>query len=115
MAIQTSLKPIASRIAEAVKAYAASHGVPKEDYALVGAWDERTDHIRLVLGSTRPIDVRQWYVDIRQALRQAFADYPWIVSNTGLVVQNVRNLEDVYFGFRIADDEVDLTDLLERL
>jgi hypothetical protein len=114
MAIQTSLRPIARRIAESVRAFATSEGVPKEDYALVGAWDRRTDHIRLLLGTERQIDKRQWYIGIQQALGQAFTDLPWIPMNIGLVIERVRNLEDVYFHFPLADDEDDLTDLLER-
>jgi hypothetical protein len=114
MAIQTSLRPIARRIAESVKAFATSQGVPEEGYALVGAWDRRTDHIRLLLGTDHQIDKRRWYIGIQQALRQAFVDYPWIPKNIGLVIERVAKLESVYFQFLLAEDEEDLTDLLER-
>jgi hypothetical protein len=114
MALQPALRPIARKIGDAVRAYASSQGVPKEDYVLVGAWDETTDHIRLLLGTTRQIDGRRSDAEIREALRQSFADRPWIPTNTSLVVQNVRNLDDVYYSFRLAEGEYDLTDLLER-
>jgi hypothetical protein len=115
MAIKTSVRPIARRIAEAVKLYLSSQGVPRSEYALVGAWDQKTDHIRLVLGTThRNIDERRWYADILQALRQAFSDHPSIVMYIGLVVQNVRDLDDLYLRFPLSEDEEDLTELLER-
>jgi hypothetical protein len=114
MAIQTALRPIARKIAESVRTFASSQGLPREDFVLVGAWDERTDHIRLFLGTTRQIDGRQWHAGVHEALRQTFADHPWIPMNISLVVQNVRNLDDVYYNFPLAEDEEDLTDLLER-
>jgi hypothetical protein len=114
MAIKTSLRPIARKIAEAVEAYASSQGMAGDDYALVGAWDERTDGIRLVFGTDRKIDERQWYAGILQEIRQSFADRPWITMNIGLVVENVQNLDDVYLHFPGGEDEVDLTELLER-
>jgi hypothetical protein len=114
MAIQTALRPVARRIAEPDRTFASSQGVPREDYNLLGAWDERTDHIRLFLGTTRQIEGRQWHAGIHQVLRQAFSDHPWIPMNIGLVVRNVRNLDDVYYNFPLAEDENDLTDLLER-
>lgn len=114
MAIKTSLRPIARKIAEAVEAYASSQGMPRSDYALVGAWDEKTDGIRLVFGTDCKIDERQWYSGILQAIRQSFADHPWITRNIGLVVENVQNLDDVYLHFPGGEDEVDLTELLER-
>lgn len=114
MAIQTSLRPIARKIAEAVEAYASSRGMARDDYALVGAWDERTDGIRLVFGTDRKIDERQWYAGILQEIRRTFADHPWITMNISFVVENVQNLDDVYLHFPSGEDEVDLTELLER-
>lgn len=114
MASTTSLRPVARRIAEAVEAYASSHGLPKGDYALAGTWDNKTGRISLVFGADRQIDERQWYAGILQTLRQAFLDQPWVVRNTGLVVENVRNLDDVYLQFPPSEDEEDLTGMLER-
>ena len=56
MALKTSLRPIAKKIAEAVNSYASSQGWANVDYALVGTWDEKTDRIRLVFGTNRQID-----------------------------------------------------------
>lgn len=114
MALQTALRPIARRIADAVRAFASSQGVPREDYVLVGAWDERTEHIRLFLGTLHEVDGFRWHAGIHQSLRQAFADHPWIPMNISLVIQKVRKLDDVYYDFPLAEDELDLTDLLER-
>jgi hypothetical protein len=113
MALKTSLRPIARKIAEAVKSYASSQGWAKDDYVLAGTWDEKTDRIRLVFGTDRQIDERQWYSGILQAIRRTFADNPWIIRNIGLVVENVQNLDQVYIHFPSDDDEVDLTDILE--
>jgi hypothetical protein len=114
MASKTSLRLIAKKIAEAVQTYAMSQGMPRSEYALLGASDEKTDRIRLVFGSVRTIDERHWYAGILQELRKTFADYPWITMNIGLVVENVQNLDDVYRHFPGDDDEVDLTEMLER-
>jgi hypothetical protein len=114
MAIETSLRPVARKIAEAVAAFTSSQGMTRGDYALAGAWDERTGGIRLVIGTDFKIDERQWYVGILRELSKTFADHPWITMNIGLVVENVRNLDDVYLHFPGGEDEVDLTEMLER-
>lgn len=114
MAITTSLRPIARRIATAVRSYAASQGLADGDYALAGTWDERTGRIALVFGSDRAIDEKQWYAGILRSLRQAFADQPSVVMHIGLVVESVRSLDDVYLRFPPVGDEEDLTGLLER-
>jgi hypothetical protein len=113
MALKTSLRPIAKKIAEAVESYAASQGWAADDYALVGTWDEKTDRIRLVFGSDRQIDERQWYSGILQTIRRAFSENPWITRNIGLVVENVQNLDQVYLHFPSDDDEFDFTDMLD--
>jgi hypothetical protein len=114
MAIQTALRPIARKIAESVRAFATSQGVSREDYVLVGAWDQRTDHIRLHLGTAPQIDGRQWHAGIHRALRQTFASHPWIPMNISVVIENVPDLDDVYLRFPLSENEEDLTDLLER-
>ncbi len=114
MAITTSMRPVARRIAEAVGSYASSQGLVAGDYALAGTWDERTERISLVFGSDRPLDEKQWYAGILLSLRRVFADQPPIVRHIGLVVQNVRSLDDVYLHFPPGGDEEDLTNLLER-
>jgi hypothetical protein len=113
MALKTPVRPIAKRIAEAVKSYASSQGWAKDDYVLIGTWNEKTERIRLVFGTDRQIDERLWYSGILQSIGQSFTDAPWITRNIGLVVENVQNLDRVYLHFPSDDDEIDLTDILE--
>jgi len=114
MALKTSLTPVARKIAEAVDAFASSQGWARDEYALVGTWDEKTGRISLILGTDRQIDERQWYSGLVQAIRRAFSEQPWITRNIGLVVENVQNLDEVYLHFSSEDDEFDLTELLDR-
>jgi hypothetical protein len=114
MAIKTSLRPIIRRIAEAIESYATAQGLARNDYALAGTWDQKTNRISLVFGTDRRIDERQWYAGILQSIRQSFSDQPWITRNIGLVVENVENLDEVYLHFSGSEDESDLTELLER-
>jgi hypothetical protein len=114
MALKTALRPLVRKIAKAIEKYASDQGLARSDYALVGSWDEKTERISLVLGTDRRIDERRWYAGILQALRESFADNPWITMHIGLVVENVNNLDDVYIQLAGAEDEVDLTELLER-
>jgi hypothetical protein len=114
MALKTSLRPIVRKITEAIAGFAASQGLSKDDYALVGTWDEKTDRISLVFGADRLIDEQQWYSGIFEAIRQAFATEPWRMRDIGLVVENVQILDDVYRQFSVDDDRYDVTDLIER-
>jgi hypothetical protein len=114
VAIKTPLRPVARRIAQAVRSFATSQGLVDGDYALAGSWDEKTGRISLVFGADRPIDEKLWYAGILESLRKTFADHPSVVMHIGLVVENVRSLDDVYLRFPSDEDEDDLTDLLER-
>jgi len=114
MALKTSLRPVARKIAEAVKAYASSQGWARDEYALVGTWDEKTGRISLIFGTDRQIDERQWYSGMLQAIRRSLSEHPGITRNIGLVVENVQNLDEVYLHFPSDDDESDLTEMLER-
>lgn len=114
MAIKTSLRPFAHRIARAVESYASSQGLAKSDYALAGTWNERTGRISLNFGTVCRIDERQWYAGILQSLRQAFSDQLWVVMYIGLVVEKVHSLDEVYLRLPLGDDEEDVSELLER-
>jgi hypothetical protein len=114
MAIKTSLRPAIRRIAEAIEAYARAQGLARNDYALAGTWDQKTNRISLVFGTDRRVDERQWYAGVLQSIRQSFSDQPWITRNIGLVVENVENLDEVYLHFSGVDDESDLTEMLEK-
>lgn len=114
MALKTSLRPLAKKIAEAVKKYAERQGFQTGDYALVGTWDERTDRISLVFGTNRQIDDRQWYSGIIQEIRKVFPRSPSITTNIGLVVEKVQSLDEVYYHFSGSEGETDLTEFLEQ-
>ena len=114
MASKTSLRPAIRKIGEAVYTYATSQGFAKNDYALAGTFDPNSDRISLFLGTDRQIDEREWYGGILQEIRKSLSDYPWMIRNIGLVVENVNNLDEVYLHFASAEDESDLTELLER-
>jgi hypothetical protein len=114
VAIKAPLIPFIRTIAEAIDKYASEQGLAKSDYALVGTLDEKTDRISLIFGTDRQIDERQWYSGILRAIREALADYSWMTRNIGLVVENVRYLDEVYLESPGGDDEVELTELLER-
>jgi hypothetical protein len=68
----------------------------------------------LTLGADRPIDERQWYADLLQAFRQSFPGHPQLAMHIGLVVRQVQDLDEVYLANLKVEDEIDLTDLLER-
>jgi hypothetical protein len=114
VAIKAPLIPFVRTIADAIDKYASEQGFGKNDYAVVGTWDEKTDRISLIFGTDRQIDERQWYSGILRAIREALADYSWMTRNIGLVVENVRNLDEVYLESPVGEDEVELTELLER-
>jgi hypothetical protein len=114
MALKTSLRPIARRISEAVESYATSQGLSRGDYALVGSFDEKTGRISLTLGTGRQVDERRWYADILQAIRRSFPGDPQVTMHIGLVIQRVQDLDEIYANALAGDDEVDLTELLER-
>jgi hypothetical protein len=114
MAIGTSLRLVAKRISQSVKAYANSQGWAPGDYALAGTFDEKTERISLVFGTDREFDETQCYAGILRELRQAFSDSPSIIRQIGLVVLRVSSLDEVYLQSQIGQDERDLTDLLEH-
>lgn len=115
MAVKAPMRPVLKRISREIVDYARAQGLNRAEFALVGTWNERNDRIRLVLGTTRPIDGLKWYTDILARLRKSFADagQPWATWNIGLVIRWVRDLDQVYLDFKVADDEEDVTGLLE--
>jgi hypothetical protein len=114
MALKPSLRFVAKRIAEAVERSAQGQGLAQGDYALAGTYDEKSDRISLTLGTDRKIDDRRWYADTLQEIRRAFPEAPQITMQIGIVVQKVTNLDEVYLNSMAAEDEFDLTLLLER-
>jgi hypothetical protein len=114
MAIKSSLSLIARRISQAVRASTAAQGLAPGDFALVGSFDERTDRISLTLGTDRQVDERRLYSDTFLQIRRLFPEFPQITMHVGLVIRSVQNLDEVYLDFNGAEDELDLTEMLER-
>lgn len=114
MVIKRALRLIARRIATAVTRAAAAQGLDPGEYALVGSFDEQTDRISLTLGTDRPIDPSRLYADIIAEIRRQFPDFPQITYHIGLVIRRVGNLDEVYIEGAGAEDELDLTLMLER-
>lgn len=114
MALKSSLRLVVQRISEAVKRYASAQGWRKDDYALVGTFAEKSDRISLTLGTARQVDERQWYAGILQEIRKSFPEYPQITMHIGLVVRNVANLDEVYLDALVGEDEIDITEQLDR-
>jgi hypothetical protein len=114
MALKSALTFVTRRISKAVEGAAAKQGLARSDYALVGSLDERTDRISLTLGTDHPIDDHRLYADTFAEIRRMFPDQPHITMQIGLVIRKVRNLDAVYLDNAFAEDELDLTELLER-
>jgi hypothetical protein len=113
MAIKSSLRLIARRIAEAVKAAAAEEGILPGDYLLRGSIEDNTDRVNLTFATDRKISERAIYSSIRKHLREAFTDYPQIVSQIGVVIRGEHSLDDVNWEAVPSEDETDITSLLE--
>jgi hypothetical protein len=114
MVIKRALRLIARRIAAAVEHSAADQGLTPDDYALIGSYDEHTDRISLAFGTDRSIDQSRLYADIIAEIRRQFPDFPQITYHIGLVIRRVGSLDEVYLEGAGAEDELDLTLMLER-
>ena len=114
MAIKTSLRPIVSRISEALRRSTTSQGMLPGDYAIIGSFDENTDRISLLLGTDQSIDSGQLYADSLQEIRRSFPEDPQFTMHVGLVIRKVQNVEEIYYDSIAGDDEIDLTELFER-
>ena len=111
MAVKISMKLVARKIGEAVRAFGAGEGLNPDEFAIAGTFDERTERFYLVVGSSRPIDKYKWHPGILNAIRKEFAGDPTITSRIVLVIRNVSRIDQVYHEMIIGDDEVDVTDL----
>jgi len=109
------MRPVLKRISKEIVDFVRAQGLKHSEFALVGTWNERNERIRLVLGTTKPIDGTKWYAEILERLRKSFNDtgQPWATWNIGLVIRWVRDLDQVYLDFKVADEEEDVTGLLE--
>ncbi|WP_165245267.1 hypothetical protein [Paludisphaera soli] len=109
------MRPTLRRIAREIAAYLASQGLERTDFALVGAWNERTGRISLILGTTRKFDDSRWYSDILDRLRASFTEAgdPYATWHVGLVIRSIEDEDQLYSNFRVNDDEEDVTETLE--
>ena len=114
MALKSSLKFISKRISQAVQNSAALQGLAPGDYALAGSYDQPTERISLTLGTDRSIDEGRWYADTLDEIRRLFPEFPYLTMHVGIVVRKVANLDEVYIDYADADDEMDLTEMLQH-
>ncbi|WP_165066031.1 hypothetical protein [Paludisphaera rhizosphaerae] len=115
MALKAYMRPTLRRIGREIADYVALQGFRRSEFALVGAWSERTGRISLVLGTTKDVDGSRWYSDILARLRESFtqAGDPYATWHVGLVIRTIENEDQLYSSFRVNDDEEDVTDFLE--
>jgi hypothetical protein len=113
MADTFPLRLVTRRLKQAIAAYVQnSQGIPPDDYAVVGAYDERTGQIRLIVGTDHKIDDRAWHREILQKIREAFPEYPQIAMDVTLVIRKVSNIAEIYAEPGPCEGEIDLTDRL---
>ncbi|OJV88526.1 MAG: hypothetical protein BGO34_17995 [Bacteroidia bacterium 44-10] len=114
MAVKTYMKPTLAIVAREIAAFMNERGLEREEFSLVGSWQERTGRISLLLGTTRNVDWFDWYQNIIGRLRSSFAEVgtPEAAWNIGLVVLT-RTQDELYSSFRLTDGEEDVTDFLE--
>jgi hypothetical protein len=115
MARSTSMTTLLRRIGDVIGDYAReSLGLLPGDFALVGTLDTNTNRVYLNFGTDRSIEKKSVYAGILQAIRQAFPHYPEVLRHINLVILQVQSLDEVYAQLIVAEDEVDISDLLER-
>ena len=114
MATQVSLSLVARRIALGIRDFAVSENLNSYEYGVTGTYDAEAERIRLVVGSVRPLDPNRWHPQIREAIKRAFPEDPYMIDHIGLVVRQVPDVDDLYWKMGIGDGEVDITDMLER-
>ena len=115
MPAPASVVLMARRIAGAIRQFAASEGFAPGDYAVVGSYDDAAEHIRLTVGTDRPVDDKRWHREIRGAIKAAFPDDRFLLQHIGLVVRQFPRIDDVYWDAALGEGEVDITDLLDRV
>ena len=112
MALRTSLTWIKRRFAKAIRQLAERELWSRNRYEFTGTFDENSGRFYLVFGTNYPTDEIDFYSKIKTALRAAFPDDPWVITNIGLVIEHVEDLEQVYRNLRVSEDDTDLGDLL---
>jgi hypothetical protein len=115
MAFKSFLRSLSRRIADSVKSAANEQGVSPEQYALFGSFDADSDYIYLRLLVARPIDELRLHRDTFQKIREAYPDAPWIAGQMSLVIRQVGSETELFLDESAgAEDDVDITDLLEK-
>jgi hypothetical protein len=115
MARSTSMTTFVRRIGDVIGEYATGTlGLLPGEFAIVGTLDTNTNRLYLNVGITRAIDRRMIFAGILQDIRNAFPGSPEILSHINLVVRHLDNLDEAYDQLIVAEDEVDISELLER-
>ena len=109
MALKSSLSLITRRIGGAVKTAAARFSLLPDEYALAGTFDDHSDRISLTIGTDRSIDDRGLYSAVLDEIERSLPEIPHINDHIGIVIRNVRNLDDIYLEAIGEGDELDLS------
>ena len=117
MAVKSSLKPLLRDIAGVIGDYVRHEGVSRDEVALLGSWNERTDRIGLLLVTTRHAMVRdmsRWYAEILDKLRQALDSVGEVPAtwNIGLVLRWTADIRRDIERYSAPDDEEDISEIL---
>jgi hypothetical protein len=115
MARSTSMTNLVRRIGDVIGEYATGTlGLHSDEFAIVGTLDTNTNRVYLNFGVTRAIDKKLIFGGILQEIRNAFPGSPEVLSHINLVVRHLESLDEAYAHLIVAEDEVDISDLLER-
>jgi len=115
MARSTSMTTLVPRFGDVIGEYATGTlGLLPGEFALVGTLDTNTNRLYLNFMITRAIDKELIFGGILQEIRNAFPGSPEVLSHINLVVRHLESLDEAYAHLIVAEDEVDISDLLER-
>lgn len=117
MAVKSSIRPLLRRIVDVIAGYVDDQGSHREDFAILGAWNERAERIRLVLLATNPRlsgDFQRWYGEILDRFRRDLDEpgLPPVSWNIGLVLSWSANRDEAIGNFVVTDEEEDVTEIL---
>ncbi|MGE3820956.1 MAG: hypothetical protein AB7I30_16200 [Isosphaeraceae bacterium] len=114
MALKTSLRSLAKRIALAVQAAVRreSEALTKK-YRLFGTYEAESDHISLVLQILGDVDDLRLYTAVFEELRRAFPHDPFIPNSVGLVIRHVSNEDEMGAFAYWPEAEEDISHLLQ--
>jgi hypothetical protein len=118
MAVKSSIRPLLRKIVDVIAEYLSSEGLARGEVVILGAWNEQTERIRLVLATNRPLvlqDLNRWYSQLLDRFRQVL-DEPGLAPvswNIGLVLSWTVDFDRAFAKFVVTDEEEDVTEILE--